>query len=231
MMMNTCTEEYPRRRSFLGTLAWGVCAAVVLLILGGSGVVLYGMNIADRRAKDLAGLADMAVKNLPELRKALPPALADLLDDTRCPEYRSHIEVSSRLAEDGGPHARIRPIIEVRNKGDELVSLLSLRVVVLNDRNDPVYESNEWAATPIAAERDWRGPLMPGATTRIVGRWIDTDPRRADSALRVEATITDIRVWRKAPTSEPHAKNVGSAEAFGKTAVRASAPPSLRRGR
>jgi hypothetical protein len=88
----------------------------------------------------------------------------------------------------------VKTTIEVVNNGKQIVSLLSLRVVVLTSRNDVITESNEWAATPIAADKDWRGPLMPGSRRYFVTSRGGLPVYSADE-LKTEVEITDIRVW------------------------------------
>ncbi len=210
MFTNAGSQVHVPPRTFLATVAWGVSVAVLAVILGGTGVILYGMSIADRRSDDLIGLITAGVRNLPELRNILPPALAEAFNDERRPEYRDRIEVTGRIAAAGGHcDGGLRPVIEVRNRGGEVVSLLSLHVVVL-EGNDPVAERNEWAATPFAADRDWRGPLMPGAKVTILGRPLPPGRTPAKDALRVEANVTDIRVWHPAPT-EPASRPTSAA--------------------
>jgi len=211
MMSNDYRDVPPRPRSFLSTLAWGVSMAAVASILSLAGIILYGMNIADRKTDSLVGLTEAGLRNLPELRRSLPPALADMLNDVRSPDYRDQLEVTARLVmvpcrgahRDQGTRERIRPVIEVRNRGKEVVSLLSIRVTVLNEDDMPIAASNEWAATPMAIDEKWCGPLMPGATARIVGSPLPGDHRPPEKC-RVEATITDVRLWnRNAASAAP----------------------------
>jgi hypothetical protein len=185
-----------QRRSFLSTLAMSLGALGVTATLAVAAVVLYGMNIADRKSDSLAGVFETAIRGLPNLQKALPPVLADLLSDRRRPDYARQLVVSARLVPGEDGFGR-RALIEVENKGSELVTLLSLRVVVLDEEGSPVAERNEWPATPIAVDdNDWPGPLLPGAKRRVTtGFWHPRlDPRVA--GLNVEVEVTDIRVWK-----------------------------------
>jgi hypothetical protein len=207
MMAAGYPQVVSTRRSFLSTVAWGVSTAVIAVILAAAAIILYGMNIADRKTDTLAGLAEAGIRNLPELRRALPPVLADAINDERKPDYRDQLDITARLATVPGcaegrhgefrEREALRPVVEVRNRGKEVVSLLSLRIVVLNEDNVPVAESNEWAATPIAADRDWCGPLMPGATAYIVAQHTPIPEAESARKLHVEVTVTDIRVWNK----------------------------------
>jgi hypothetical protein len=182
------------KRSFLSALALGASLFGVTVVLCGSAVVIYGMNIADRKADGLLGAAGDLVRGLPEFRKSLPPAIADLLDDRRRPEYAREIEVAGRIgggAEDRSPAV----VIAVKNGGAETVTLLSLRVTVLDERGDPIASWNEWAATPIAADHDWPGPLLPGSMRSLSVRARNLPRAVPAEKLRVEVEISDIRVW------------------------------------
>lgn len=194
---------HTKKRTFFSTLALGLSAVIVTTIASGTGIILYGMNIADRKSDNLTGLIEEAVQNLPEFIDSLPPALADVFHDQRSPEYARQLDVSVRLADTRTRNGRVRPIVEVRNSGDEMVSLLSMRIVILDAQGDPVAEMNEWIATPIAADHDWRGPLLPDATRTIPIRshrcYDITDPIES---LQVTYEITDVRTWDRQDTKE-----------------------------
>jgi hypothetical protein len=192
-----------KRRSFLSTLALGVSAVVITVILTGGAVAMYGLNILDRKSDNVFDLARAGVDNLPEFVESLPPMLADVVNHERDPDYAANIEVSARLARsDRGP-GYVRPIVEVKNLGDEVVSLLSMRIAVMNEDGEPIAECNEFAATPVAIEDDWRGPLLPHAKPRTfrAGHFFNIDDDIDTSALKVECEITDVRVWKR-PTGK-----------------------------
>ncbi len=184
-----------KHRSFVSTLAWGASLIVVTAIAGGTLLAAYGLNVLDRKTSSVFDFAEAVIHGLPELADALPPVLADAIRDERRPDYARELGVDVRLAESGRRRDCIRPVIELRNNGSEVVSLLSMRVVVLNARGEVVAELNEWAATPIAADHEWRGPLLPGAErhlavgTLFVGGDVNVDE------LQAKVEITDVRVW------------------------------------
>ncbi len=180
-----------KRRSFLSTVALGISGVTMTLLLCVTMIAIYSVSVIDRKTGDVFEFAEVAVHSLPQLAESLPPVLADVLNDRRDPGYAENIEVSVTLASSSSRRG-VRPIITVHNKGAEVVSLLSMRVVVVNSDGEPISEMNEWAATPIAADDDhWRGPLLPGAERRFstnhsfVGK----------NDLGVEYEITDIRIW------------------------------------
>ena len=191
-------SDYPKitykKHTFLSSVAMGLSAIVITIIISCTVLVIYGIHFAGERSEKLVSLVSDAVESLPDLRQALPPALADTLDDRREPEYAGELEISATTALTPDQHRSARTKIEVVNKGSEIVSLLCIRVVVFGSNGQILSESNEWAATPIAADHDWRGPLMPGSHRYFISS------RRAPGVLlgdelRTEVEITDLRVW------------------------------------
>ena len=69
--MEGCSQVVHRKRSFLSTLALGVSALVVTLSLGGVAIILYGMNIADRKTETLVDAVEEVVDLLPDLRQSM----------------------------------------------------------------------------------------------------------------------------------------------------------------
>jgi hypothetical protein len=157
-------------------------------------VIIYGMHFAGEKSEQLVALVEDAVRGLPTLQKSLPPAFADMLDDHRQPDYSSQLEITAKTAPMPEQSGRVRTSVTVVNNGQEVVSLLSLRIVVLDGAGEIVDESNEWAATPFAADGDWRGPILPGA--RRYFSCFHNGPRFSSTDdLKTEVEITDIRLW------------------------------------
>ncbi len=92
-------------------------------------------------------------------------------------------------------NGRVRTTVNVINNGEEVVSLLALRIVILNAHDEILTESNEWAATPFAAEHDWRGPIMPGSQRHFASSHSRTFSVSSFNELKTEVEITDIRIW------------------------------------
>jgi len=191
-------SDYPKliykRHTFLSALAMGLSAVIIAFIVSCTVVIVYGINFAGDKSEELVSLAEQAIRGLPELQKSLPPALADMLNDRRQPDYSSQLDITAKTTLLPNQNGRLRTKVEIVNNGDEVVSLLSLRIVVLNDQNEILTESNEWAATPIAADHDWRGPLMPGSRRYFATYRCGSPVFYADD-LKTEVEITDIRVW------------------------------------
>jgi hypothetical protein len=198
--------DYPkityRRHTFLSALALGVSAVIIALIVCFTVVIIYGIHFAGEKSDKLVSLVEDAIQGLPALQKSLPPVFADMLDDHRQPDYSAQLEITAKTAPD--QDGRLRTSISVVNKGAEVVSLLSLRVVVLDSQGQILAESNEWAATPFAADDDWPGPLTPGSV-----RYFTCSERGAlaPSAgdLKTQVEITDVRLWsgqKKTPSTD-----------------------------
>lgn len=179
------------RMSFLTATVLGISGVLITAIFCGTGIVCYGMVVLNQRTGSLVGLGQAALKGLPELEKSLPPVLADAVEDTRSPEYAEKLEVTGRLVPDNGEEGAYRIVMEVKNRGDKMVSMLPLHVALMDSNGAPLMEWVEYAATPIAGGDDWRGPLMPGATRQIrTGR----RSRKPDRSVACE--ISDVRLWK-----------------------------------
>lgn len=197
-------SDYPkityRRHTFLSALALGVSAIAIALIVCGTVVIIYGMNFAGQKSEELVSLVQSAVQGLPTLQKSLPPVFADILDDHRQPDYSSQLEITAKTTPSQEQSGRARTSFTVVNNGPEVVSLLSLRVVVLNGAGEIVSESNEWAATPFAADDEWPGPLMPGSR-RYFSCSHSASRVMSMEDLATEVEVTDIRIWSGAKDS------------------------------
>jgi len=191
-------NDFPRiiykRHTFLSALAMGFSAIIIAFIVSCTVVIIYGMDFAGEKSEELVSLAEEAIRGLPKLQESLPPVLADMLNDRRQPDYSTQLDITANTMLLPSDRGTVKTTVEVVNNGSEVVSLLSLRVVVLTAQNDIITESNEWAATPIAADKDWRGPLMPGSR-----RYFATSrgglPIYSAEELKTEVEITDIRIW------------------------------------
>ncbi len=199
-------SDYPKvtykKHTFLSSLAMGISAVVITIIISCTVVIIYGIHFAGDRSEKLVSLVGDAIGELPELRKALPPALADVLDDRRQPGYAAELDISAVTALTPDQHRMVRTKVEVVNKGSEIVSLLCMRIVVFGPNGEILSESNEWAATPIAADHEWRGPLMPGSHRYFVSSRRALPVFLADE-LRTEVEITDLRVWNRPAAGSP----------------------------
>jgi len=172
-------------------LAFGFIA--VAAIGAGTTITLYGMNVVDSKANGVLSLVENAIGGLPEVIDSLPPALSDLLNDRRAPEYAPSLATQVAFADDPASGVLI-PSLQITNKGTEVVSMLGIRVTLLNKQGAPLHEWNELAAAPISIE-DLRGPLLPGNTRYIVLPCRRNLTKDAKDQLQGAVEITEIRVW------------------------------------
>jgi len=186
-----------KRIGFLAATALGLSAFAITCVVSCTVVVVYVMHVCSDKTDGLFCLAERTVRALPDWQKSLPPALGDMLKDVRRPDYAGQLQVTTRVAAAETPGDAMRIAIEVENRGPSMVTLLSLRVTVVDGQGRVLYESNEWAASPFAADRQWRGPLMPGAHRRFnagCGHW---QTGVSVEGLKAEVEITDIRLWNE----------------------------------
>lgn len=193
------TTVVRKRLSCVSVLILSLTAIIITVVVSASGMAIYGLTVLDQKTDSLVGLVGEAARALPDLREALPPALADAIDDKRSPEYVDQLDVAVRAGGVDG-WGRQHCLVEVKNTGDQVVSLLSMRVVGLDIDGDLVFERNAWAATPIQLEDDWRGPLLPHETRRF-SVW-HCGP---GAASKIAHEITDIRLWSGRPALQTEA--------------------------
>lgn len=177
------------KRGFLSTLAYGVSGVLITGIVCGSGIGLYGLRILDRKSGDLTALAKEIVAAVPDIIAALPPVLADALDDRRDPGYRSDLEIDIALSQNQDS-SRQRAVLIIKNNGDQVVSLLGVRVVLVDADGFPVAEQSTFPATPLACDSDWPGPIPPGETRKFSTRMYTHE-----TGLTAEFEVTEIRLW------------------------------------
>lgn len=159
-------------------------------------VVVYGMSVVEGKIDRVLGVAEGAITNLPEIVESLPPAVGELLNDRRAPSYAGEIDVDVKFVVDEN-RGRLRPAIAITNKGDEVVTMLALRVAALNEASAPIGEWTEVVATPIAIDDEWRGPLYPGNTRHVVlGSSYRGVSGEQVKAITAAVEVADVRVWR-----------------------------------
>ncbi|MCC7293417.1 MAG: hypothetical protein IT449_15260 [Phycisphaerales bacterium] len=205
-----------QRMSPFTALFLAIGFVAVSAIGAGTVITLVGLKVADDKATSLLALSEDAVANLPEFIDKLPPAIADMLHDRRAPQYVSNLVTNVRLAEDPGTGLLI-PSVEIVNNGTEIVSMLGVRITLLNQEGAPLYEWNQLAAAPITFE-ELRGPLLPGTKRYVVlpGRRGLTRELRGQLTGAVE--ISELRVWA------PQTRADGATEAKGENPTFAQVP-------
>jgi hypothetical protein len=191
-----------RKHTFLSALALGFSAIVIAAIISGTVIFLYTVHVAGAKTERVITLAQSAIRGLPEFTESLPPALSDMLNDRRQPDYAGSLAITIKPASTPGSHDAARTAIEVVNNGKEVVSLLGLRLTTFDSQGRLLSESQEWAATPVATDGSLRGPIMPGSrryfvSSRYCGHGVDSM-----DDVKTEVEITELRIWN-APQNTP----------------------------
>ncbi len=186
----------PRPRNTAAAMFFkGLFLTATVSVIMTACVVLYGMKIINGQAGQILDLAQGAVEDLPEFLQDMPPIVSDVFKDRRSPDYLANLNVTGQMAASSNP-GRVYPVVTIVNDGDEMVTLLSVRLSALNAEGTPIYEWNEVVATPFATgEDEFPGPMLPGAERKIIlDRYLKLAKTPA-SELSAKVEITDIRVW------------------------------------
>jgi len=186
--MNNSTRMSPLTAFFLGLFGCGAIGIAAVTV-----IVLDGMKMADRNINNVTHLAKEVIDGLPEIEDSLPPLLADALHDRRDPSYAANLQTKVQFVEDGRGEG-LRPVLEITNKGDRVVSMLGIRVAAMNERGMPIRDWTEVVATPLALNDDWRGPLLPHETRHIVLRRGMLRGINSET-VKGEIELCDVRVW------------------------------------
>jgi len=208
------TTVIRKRLSFFSVAAISLSLIVVTVIGASAGVAIFALSVLDRKADSVTQLIGTAFESLPEIRAALPPALQDAMNDRREPTYQSQLDVKAHMVQESGQRWQ-RGVVEVTNRGEEVVTLLTLRVVGVDDAGEPVTEISVCGASPIQIEDEWRGPLLPGATRKIP---LDIWSRHQAQDMQIE--LTDIRVWSGSASEELLEAEVASGHDVAPTALK-----------
>ena len=199
--MSSSPTVVVKKGGALTALISGIFGTLIVCILCAVALVCYALNIADRKVSDVMGIGQALAGNLAEWSESLPPAVADLLSDRRAPDYREQIDAHVRVVPDRRRSERGRLVVEVTNNGSEVVTLLTARIVFLDEDGVPLRETRTFAATPLSLdEGEWRGPLQPGST-----RHYSELLRDGGDVAEVAFEITDLRVWTAPELAEPAA--------------------------
>lgn len=195
--------DYPKitykKHTFLSSLAMGFSAFLIVIVISCTTLIIYGMHFIGDKSEKIVSTVGAAIGGLDEFQQALPPIIADVLNDQRRPDYRDNLEVSARVSQIPGHnnhnHNQIRVAIQAKNNGDEVVSMLTIRVILLDENNEVISETDKWIATPITADGGLPGPIMPGSNRRYTAHTYCNHGDRPLDSFKTEVEITDIRVW------------------------------------
>jgi hypothetical protein len=188
--MSTMPAVIVRKGGFLAPLFYGLFGFLSAVVVCATLLGVYGLHIADTTTDSLFAIGGQVISGLPQWQQALPPMLAEALDDRRAPDYRGQIDVVVETVPARDKRGRALTLIEVTNNGPETVTVLALNVVLEDEDGVPVQESRSYAATPIVIdEDDWRGPLLPGSTRKF------TQCCYHGAGLRPAVEVAELRVW------------------------------------
>ena len=188
--MNQAPNVIVKKDGFFTAVARGFFGLLTTAIVCATGIGIYSLHLVDKKFGDIKSIWESVVSGMPKWRESLPPVIADAINDRRAPDYASNIDVQVRLV-DGKRRDRQRAVIEVTNKGDETISLLSLNVRLEDSDGVPVRTFTSYAATPLALnEGDWHGPILPNSKPRKFSCEIFVP----EFGLSAVAEIADIRV-------------------------------------
>jgi len=195
----------PARTSPLTAFFFGLFGLGIATVAATAAIVLYGMRIVDKAANDVLDVTIRTIEDVPALIDALPPTVVQLAG-RRDPDYRKNVEVNVDLV----PAYRgtgSRPTLTITNKGEEVISLMTVRAAALDQGGLPRAEWTEVVATPLAIDGDWRGVLMPGDTRYLLmsGRCLEGSGV-SDLTLNVE--VSELRLWQEELPQVNQAKHV-----------------------
>ena len=195
--MNAAPAVIVKKGGALSALFHGIALVLTTGIVACGALGLYSLRVFDRQFAALGDVGEKIIQTLPQWQQALPPVLADALNDRRAPEYASQLAIHARIVP-GERHDRSRVLIEVTNRGGEAVSLLALNLVFEDGEGIPVRDQRSFAVTPLPlSEPGVRGPLYPGMQRRYV-EWVDLP----DDAQAVVTELVELRVFNPAPPAE-----------------------------
>lgn len=192
--MNTGPSVVVNKSGFFSSLVKGIFGTVIAIVVCGTVIGVYGLKAVDNHALKLVEMVEHGVPEvlvaMQDWQDAMPPAIRDALNDRRDFDYRSQLAISSPIRSIQETHGGGSVVtLEITNQGDEIVSLLALRLFIEDDGRHSI-ERISYVATPLAIEDEWRGPLLPGQTRRIA-HYVPVQ----DGDLRVSTELTDLRLW------------------------------------
>lgn len=189
--MSTMPTVVVRKGGFLSALFHGLFLFLTAVVVCACALGFYALRIVDETAGDLFAVGRNVLSDLPRWQQALPPALAEALNDHRAADYRDQVKVSARLVPSARDVDREFTVIEIANNGPETITVLALNVVYEDEHGVPVRELRTYAATPLACnEGDWRGPLLPGSKRKFAERcW------GRDGGSQVTVEVAELRIW------------------------------------
>jgi hypothetical protein len=180
------------KSGFWASLVKGVFGTIIVILLCTTALGIYAMSVFKSSATQFA---EGVLSNLPEWSQALPPFPGHALNAHRALEYRDNLEIRTRLLPCGGRDDCRMVVVEIANKGDQVVSLATMHVTVEDKSDNPLLDLPIVAATPLQMGCELRGPIQPGQTRQIPNRVV-----RVVGEPKVGVELTDLWVWSGPPS-------------------------------
>lgn len=197
-----------KRSGFFTALVQGFFMMVVTALICVTLLASIAMLVFNQRSSDIFSFGNNIINKLERWPAIVPPIVADMFQTERSVEYLEAIEIEVERIPTGDGHAML--MIEVQNKGDEVISWLTVHAVAFEGDGLPIGEKALNLVTPFtfptdqhADMEDVRGPLLPGSTRKIP--IVDED---LPYDVEVELEITDLRIWRKSTSERSEATAV-----------------------
>lgn len=210
-----------RKGGFFSSLVLGLFGTIAVVVICAAAVVIYGMNLVDRKFDHVVRLAPEMLHTLEDWQSFLPPVFSDALRDRRDPAYRDKVELSvDFLFDDRG--AGRAAVLTINNNGRETISLLGVRLVVENDAGAPIRDWVEYPVTPLALEHEWPGPLLPDSDRRIRLHGPPSD----SLTHHLRAEIVELRTWINPDTPAERAVSAPERSPIPRGQPRASDEPA-----
>jgi len=194
-IMNGGPSVIVNKGGFFSSLAKGFFGLLTVTVICVTVVGLYGVRTADQQISRVISIVNNGVPAVLEVargwQEALPPALKDALNDRRAFDYCSQLDVRTSVRDvQRHEHQRLVAVaMDITNRGDEVVSLLGLHLLIEGE-GVHTYDRTVYAATPLAIEDEWRGPLLPGQTRRVV-----TKAYAVQGEPEVKVDVVELRLW------------------------------------
>lgn len=171
-----------------GIFGLAMTLVICVTVLGVLGITTVNSNVG-RILEGGFGSVSAILDGSAEWQSILPPAIADAVNDRRDIGYLENLGVAGTFVSVDEEEGSVA--IEVTNNGDKIVSLMTVRVLLADD-SVPSAEFVVPVATPLSIDCDegWRGPLLPGATRKIIEPvW------RVHGEPELSYEVTEVRVW------------------------------------
>lgn len=208
--MQTGPAVVVKKGGFLSAIAHGFFGLLTVGVVCLTALGWRAMSIGEQYAGKWVETVQQVLADMPPWEKwghALPPAIGEPLNDTRNLAYLDDVSIEARLIPGDRSGHRSRVVLEIKNNGDEVVSMLAVGMTFVDDDGVPADREQVYAATPFAIpDEDWSGPIFPGSTRQICERvYVDRD---IDD---IKLEINELRTWVRSDHTSASVVHVNAA--------------------